>query len=277
MKKLLSLAFILLAKTTFCQTEQPRYRSPKETVGETYFVLATKNRFTYGLLKNDKDEYVKGDEHKNLKLKLIKIDKKGDDVIGHFIDTVGNTYSEVVTNEQFILMISEKDIEDAKKIYLGKTVWTNPSLLPVTVRDTFVSATKVERFKKYTVKEVSMFPNYFEPIKLTLQPESGPALIIAGTLTGTNVGDKEKVWLLSDLLFLQDPKTLYHFTQQTWDNIKIDYVAPGMDKDAVRLILGKPQSINNSASTGKFALDQWVYPYEYVYFEGGKFKSRQSK
>ncbi|MBD1383989.1 hypothetical protein IDJ75_01775 [Mucilaginibacter rigui] len=277
MKKILSLLLIILVKTAFCQTEQLKSRSPRETIGETYFVFAAPNAKIYGSLTDEKDEFIKVNDHKNLKLKLMKIDETNGTQIAHFIDSAGNKYNRGLFEGCFPYMVPQKDFEEARKIYSGKTVWINPSIVPATAGDARIEETKVERFKKYTVTTVSLYKNNDEPIKLTLTPESGPALTIAASLTGTNVSYMEKAWLLPKLLFLQDPKTLYNFTPQTWANIKKDYLVPGMDKDAVRLILGNPESINNSSNTGKYATDQWVYPYEYVYFEGGKYKSRNSK
>jgi hypothetical protein len=285
MKKIFTLALIIFVKTAFCQTDILARRFPNETIGETYILFDKHSFVDYynGLFKtDDKDEnHIKFTDYKGSKLKLVQIDhvkSSSEKDIGRFVDSAGNQFSSAIAHSRFYSMVPQSELENAQKIYAGKFVWTNPSVVPSPVRIGGITQTKVTRFKKYKVVNVSLHFQVDAPIRLDMEAADGSKLSIAASLTGTNTNyGSDEVFLLRNLLFTQDPKTLYHFTPQTWANIAAEYLVPGMDADAVELILGKPKSRNNSSNAGKYAVDQWVYPTEYIYFEGGKYKSRNSK
>lgn len=237
-----------------------RYRTLKETIGETYVVLPldidNMNR-GYPFLANvttgeERAKATTAGKH----LKLISIDN--DFNYGNFVDSVGIKYkSAISTLKSFNNMSPLKDIENANKLFLNKSLWINFKFLkignPYNHKDVLVRIDSV-RFEHVIVINVSPSLNNDAPVLLTIKTDKGIVGHSVVDVSGTNTM-RDPVNYFKNKFFTKDPQTIYKYPATVWKNIKAGKVTLGMTEEQVTLIKGDPERVNVVKTAGKVYRD----------------------
>jgi hypothetical protein len=198
------------------------------------------------------------------------------------------TSSYSLTSAQFLALID--DIEDARKKWLGKTLWLTNS---PGIFDTYdESADMLEFTNKFSgnytavkVENIVLSTDEATPIRFIFTNALGRQAFKDYVWSGTNSSLSNncttpvKNRLLSEFM-VDDPKLLYKFSEKTWQAIYKRQVFLGMNKEEASMSWGLPESINETITpAGK--IEQWVYHFysttkgEYLYFENGILTSLQ--
>lgn len=237
-----------------------RYRTLKETVGETYVVLPLDvNNFKSGyfFLENiTTGEKSAKATTAGKQLKLISIDD--DFKYGYFVDSAGAQYKSRISPMKFFNQLAPlKDIEDAKKLLTAKKLWINfkylPSGNPYNYNDALIRIANV-RFEPAMVISVSTSVSNDAPVLLTLKTDKGVLGHCSVDVSGTNtVHDPDNYFTSS--FFTKDPQTIYKYPAAVWKNIKAGKVTLGMTEEQVTLIKGDPERVNVVKTAGKVYRD----------------------
>jgi hypothetical protein len=250
------------------------YRELKETVGETYIVLLTggdSSPVSYQISKaNEPRKLVLFKDLVGKKLKLMSIDKDN----GHFQDSLGTEYLCHISDNTFGDIAPLKDIEDARNLFAGKTLWLNKDNASASASSDGTLSGKIElnRFEPVKVMSVSMSNNSDCPVIIKFRTAKGKEAVLKADVSGTNT-EHDPEYAFNNLFFTQDPKTIFHFTPAIWQAVMNMSTPKGMPEDAFELVMGKPDHINSS-QVGHTSHQQWVYGHDtqrFYYFENGKY------
>lgn len=140
--------------------------------------------------------------------------------------------------------------------FMGKTNWI---VGPVLTQDLSGNPMVVENLSPVWIEKVEK--DIVEgQVKLTVK--SADKRFVMRFVTKTNIFDQ---------LTFVNPFEANKWPQDVWDKIKKRQIAIGMNKEQVKMSIGKPQRINSTLQTNG-AFEQWVYtttdPFRsnYVYF-----------
>jgi hypothetical protein len=178
-------------------------------------------------------------------------------------------------------MTLASDLEDARKLLLNKTLWTNDNIYrtgdpyaPIGARHEI----SVNRFDPVTVVNVLPGMTNTRSIIVVAKTLKGEIIYQQLTVSGTN-SDMQPTFAFDTFFFMEDPKLKYHFTPEVWKYVKIKVPTLGMPTQAVMLCEGPPKAINHSYN-GNTSTDQWVYGdssySRYFYFTNGKLTAIQN-
>lgn len=166
------------------------------------------------------------------------------------------------------------DLENARKLYLGKTLWLSHGYLSSydpekDVSDAPGSPGLHEAFQKVAVKQYSpvkvldVVPGWYAsaPVRFMVQEENGPEAgqgYVDVHMSDTNVPDDLKVIdRFQDTFSEVDPRTKYSWPPKVWTALENKQVFVGMTAPQVRLSWGAPKEVRHPA--GESNAEQWVY------------------
>lgn len=171
-----------------------------------------------------------------------------------------------------------RDIDDARKLYLNKTLWlSNRQIVSYdSENDSFIG----KDVKKYSpVKVVDIVAGWYEsnPVRFIIQNEFGIKGFVDVNMSGTNVAAiLRNSNRFEELFFEQDPRQLYPWNKEIWSSIESSQVFLGMTKLQVLMALGKPHKINQTMNQS-VTIEQWVYKNKgYLYFQDSLLTSIQN-
>lgn len=168
-----------------------------------------------------------------------------------------------------------KDIDIARKLLLGKTLYTKKDLAFINIGKD-VSSIVIKKFAPYRVKEIGI-GNDIEPVKILLENPEGENFFYEMYLSKTNTPKISMAKSFESYFYLSNPKNKYpNISTNNWNLIMKGKVRIGWNKILCELSWGKPEKINTTR--GNFGIhEQWVYYGEsYLYFENGKLTAIQN-
>jgi hypothetical protein len=158
------------------------------------------------------------------------------------------------------------DIENARKQWVGKTLWSK--MLMISSYDEESGALSMTPVKKFgTLKVVDVVPGWDEekPVRFKLETRDGKQGFVDLNLSGTNV--QKDVRLMSrfeDSLMEEDPRLKYKWKADVWSAIEKGQVYPGMTEEQVKMSWGAPEKVAPTA-----AGEVWIYPAGSLVFRKG--------
>jgi hypothetical protein len=158
------------------------------------------------------------------------------------------------------------DIENARKQWAGKTLWSK--MLMISSYDEESGALTMTRVKKIgPLKVVDVVPGWDEekPVRLKLETPDGKQGFVDLNLSGTNV--QKEVRHLSrfeDNLMAEDPRLKYKWRADVWSAIEKGQVYPGMTEEQVKMSWGEPEKVTRTA-----AGEVWTFRGDTLVFRKG--------
>ena len=173
------------------------------------------------------------------------------------------------------------DLENARTLYLGKTLWFSGDHLTTYDSDKDVSdaptpsawqaafgKVKVKQFS--AVKVMDIVPGWYAsaPIRFLVREETGePGTKKIGYvdvhMSDTNVpASLQKRGRFEDTFLEIDPRITYAWPPKIWAAIENKEVFVGMTAPQVRMSWGEPKEISRDAAAG--SLERWVYEGHHV-------------
>ncbi len=166
------------------------------------------------------------------------------------------------------------DLETARKLYLGKTLWLSRDHLSTydaqkDTSDAPGSPTWHEAFEKVAVKQYSpvkvldIVPGWYAsaPTRFIVQEEagtSGAQGYVDVHMSDTNIPDDLKALdRFGDTFSDTDPRTKYQWPSKVWSALENKQVFVGMTAPQVRMSWGAPKEVQKP--TGLNGTEQWVY------------------
>jgi hypothetical protein len=148
------------------------------------------------------------------------------------------------------------DIENARKQWAGKTLWSK--MLMISSYDAESGALTMTQVKKFgPLKVVDVVPGWDEekPVRLKLETPDGKQGFVDLNLSGTNV-QKEVRYLsrFEDNLMAEDPRLKYKWRTDVWSAIEKGQVYAGMTEEQVKMSWGEPEKVTRTA-----AGEVWTY------------------
>ncbi len=164
-----------------------------------------------------------------------------------------------------------RDIDTARHLYLGKTLWLFHGSLstydaPTEEYDQFW----VGRFAAVDVVDVVVGRDSTDPVRFILRDQQGREGLLDVNLSGTNVPKKLRRHSSFDAeLLTYDPRAKYSWPVRTWDAVKAGRVFLGMSEEQARLSWGEPSNIRVAGVLGALQ-ERWVYELKHdLHFEDG--------
>jgi hypothetical protein len=158
------------------------------------------------------------------------------------------------------------DIENARKQWAGKTVWSK--MLMISSYDEESGAVTMTPVKKFgPLKVVDVVPGWDEekPVRFKLETPDGKQGFVDLNLSGTNV--PKEVRLQSRFeghLMAENPRLKYKWGAGVWSAIEKGQVYAGMTEEQVKMSWGEPEKITRTA-----AGEVWTYPSGALVFRKG--------
>jgi hypothetical protein len=158
------------------------------------------------------------------------------------------------------------DIENARKQWAGKTVWSK--MLMISSYDEQSGAITMTPVKKFgPLKVVDVVPGWDEekPTRFKLEAPDGKQGFVDMNLSGTNV--QKEVRHLSrfeDHLLAEDPRLTRKWRANVWSAIEKGQVYPGMTEEQVKMSWGEPEKVTRTA-----AGEVWTYSGGSLVFKKG--------
>lgn len=158
------------------------------------------------------------------------------------------------------------DIENARKQWVGKTLWSK--MLMISSYDEQSGALTMTQVKKFgPLKVIDVVPGWDEekPVRFKLETPAGKQGFVDLNLSGTNV-QKEVRYLsrFEDRLMAEDPKLKYKWRADVWSAIEKGQVYSGMTEEQVKMSWGEPEKTTRTA-----AGEVWTYPAGSLIFKKG--------
>jgi hypothetical protein len=158
------------------------------------------------------------------------------------------------------------DVENARKQWAGKTVWSK--MLMISSYDEQSGAITMTPVKKFgPLKVVDVVPGWDEekPARFKLEAPDGKQGFVDLNLSGTNV--QKEVRHLSrfeDHLLADNPRLKHKWGADVWSVIEKGQVYPGMTEEQVKMSWGEPEKITRTA-----AGELWTYSGGTLVFKKG--------
>jgi len=158
------------------------------------------------------------------------------------------------------------DIENARKQWAGKTVWSK--MLMISSYDEQSGAITMTPVKKFgPLKVADVVPGWDEekPARFKLETHDGKQGFVDLNLSGTNV-QKEVRYLsrFEDHLMAEDPRLKHKWRPDVWSAIEKGQVYAGMTEEQVKMSWGEPEKVTRTA-TGEV----WTYSGGALVFKKG--------
>ena len=171
------------------------------------------------------------------------------------------------------------DLETARRLYLGKTLWLTRGYLNTydAEKDTSDQPTSPawhEAFQKIRIKQFSavkvldIVPGWYagSPVRFIVQEAAGsePAQgYIDVHMSDTNVPERlQRVDRFQDTFLESDPRLTYLWSPKVWTALENKEVLIGMTSQQVRMSWGEPLEIRRLP--GQEGVEQWVYAPSYT-------------
>ncbi len=168
------------------------------------------------------------------------------------------------------------DLENARKLYLGKTLWLASDHLSTynPEKDAAAapgSADWHEAFQKVPIKQFSpvkvldVVPGWYSsaPVRFVVQGEAGTQGYVDVHMSDTNVpANLRAVDRFEETFLTSDPRLAYAWPPKVWSAVENKQVFPGMTAQQVRLSWGAPKEVQKPA--GESNAEQWVYDPSHV-------------
>jgi hypothetical protein len=164
------------------------------------------------------------------------------------------------------------DIENARKQWAGKTVWSK--MLMISSYDEQSGAITMTPVKKFgPLKVVDVVPGWDEekPVRFKLEAPEGKQGFVDLNLSGTNV--QKEVRQLSrfeDRLLAENPRLTRKWKADVWSAIEKGQVYPGMTEEQVKMSWGEPEKVTRTA-----AGEVWTYSGGSLVFKKGVLSGSQ--
>jgi hypothetical protein len=158
------------------------------------------------------------------------------------------------------------DIENARKQWAGKTLWSK--MLMISSYDEESGAITMTPVKKFgPLKVADVVPGWDEekPVRIKLETPDGKQGFVDLNLSGTNV--QKEVRHLSrfeDHLLAEDPRLTHKWRADVWSVIEKGQVYSGMTEEQVKMSWGEPEKVTRTA-----AGQVWTYPGGALVFKKG--------
>ncbi len=166
------------------------------------------------------------------------------------------------------------DLENARKLYLGKTLWLSRDHLDTydpekDNADAPGSAAWREAFQKIPIKQYSpvkvidIVPSWYAsaPTRFIVQSASGPESAqgyVDVHMSDTNIPENLRtIDKFEDAFSETDPRTRYPWSLKVWDALEQKQIFLGMTALQVRMSWGVPKEVQKPA--GLNGTEQWVY------------------
>ncbi len=165
------------------------------------------------------------------------------------------------------------DLENARKLYLGKTLWLSRDHLSTydpqkDGSDAPGSPALHEAFQRVPIKQYSpvkvldIVPGWYAsaPTRFIVQEEGGAEAAqgyVDVHMSDTNVPeDLRAIDRFQDTFSDTDPRTKYQWSPKVWTALENKQVFAGMTAQQVRMSWGAPKEVRTA---GQSSAEQWVY------------------
>lgn len=169
-----------------------------------------------------------------------------------------------------------EDIQKVKEQWLGKTIYAKERYLHTYDANTGREdhfAIKISKGEPLNVVDVLPGIDKVSPIILVVKRSNGQTGFYSMHTSLTNLPSdwwNDKVLSRSyEPFFETNPRELYPWGDDIWNNIALGLVNIGWDKDKVVMSWGNPEK-KNITTTPNGVSEQWVYSDAYLYFENDK-------
>jgi len=158
------------------------------------------------------------------------------------------------------------DIENARKQWAGKTVWSK--MLMISSYDEQSGAITMTPVKKFgPLKVVDVAPGWDEekPVRFKLETPDGKQGFVDLNLSGTNVHkDARHLSRYEANLMDEDPRLKHKWGADVWSVIEKGQVYAGMTEEQVKMSWGEPEKVTRTA-----AGEVWTYSGGSLVFKRG--------
>lgn len=180
----------------------------------------------------------------------------------------------------YIDLVYLGDVDIARKILIGKTVYTTPKTT-ISQNSQTGKIGECKQYEKVIITNVGTSLKVNSPVRIFFKDEGGLEFYIDVYLSKTNmsiVHYENKFNYFPYVFCFSDIRLKYpNISDANWDCIKNMSVKIGMDKTECTLSLGHPSKKNKDISKNGIILEQWVYSNLYVYFKDDKIDYIQSR
>jgi hypothetical protein len=170
-----------------------------------------------------------------------------------------------------------RDIDHARTMYLGKTLWLKDSMLRTYNEETGKgNVIAAKRYSRVKVTDIVAGWDEASPVRFVVQMPSGDEGFIDASMSDTNASATLTAYNKFEKLFLiEDPRITYPWSNIIWAAIDEHNVLIGMTRQQVVVSWGEPQVINTTRGV-EGESEQWVYSsHRYLYFSKGVLTSIQ--
>jgi hypothetical protein len=158
------------------------------------------------------------------------------------------------------------DLETARKMWAGKTVWCKRMMLATYDEQNDLAGNI--RVKRYSpLKVVDIVPGWDEekPVRFLLESTDGKRGFVDLNLSGTNVFQEVRhLHRFENCLLTEDPRRINKWPANTWSLIENSKIIPGMTMEQVKMSWGEPEKITRTA-----AGENWIYQASTLTFKNG--------
>ena len=158
------------------------------------------------------------------------------------------------------------DIENARKQWAGKTVWSK--MLMISNYDEQSGAITMTPVKKFgPLKVVDVVPGWDEekPARFKLEALDGKQGFVDLNLSGTNVQKEvRKLSRFVDQFLAENPRLTRKWRADVWSAIEKGQVYPGMTEEQVKMSWGEPEKVTRTP-----AGEVWTYSGGSLVFKKG--------
>ncbi len=164
------------------------------------------------------------------------------------------------------------DIENARKEWAGKTVWSK--MLMISSYDEETGAVTMTPVKKFApLKVIDVVPGWDEekPVRFKLETPDGKQGFVDLNLSGTNVRKEVRLQdRFEDHLLAENPRLKYKWPSEIWSAIEKGQIYAGMTAEQVKMSWGEPEKVTRTA-----AGEVWTYPSGSLVFRKGALTGSQ--
>jgi hypothetical protein len=250
------------------------YRPPASWQGQRFIFLSCPKSLENGVY----DDFTGARKRKDYAGRIIKVVTVSD-FSGrlHFefeVEGAGeHLRARTIPNKESLKgLLLVEDLENARKLWVGQTLWCKQMLL--STYDEQTDALGSIAIKRYApVKVVEITPGWDEekPLRFVLETGDGKRGFLDLNLSGTNVYSEARQLSRFEASFLtEDPKLSRKWPAHIWAAIETNRVLTGMTMEQVKMSWGEPEQTARTA-----AGERWTYAAGTLTFSNGKLISIQ--
>jgi len=190
-------------------------------------------------------------------------DNKKDYVVHMTVKETGEKLVGRSMRGQLAGLVLTSDLTNARKQFLGKTIYPKFRELPgVYVDNTLPQAVAIKIGGPVTVVDVYAGNQSQEPISLVVSVNGQKAILpIAYSWTNSPIQPWTQKAPWENALFMENPRNSISGSNELWNKIETGIVEENMTKEQVNLSWGKPFSIESNGSV-------WIYGTKKLSFDG---------